>query len=247
MTTLRKPHDTRLLVGCCAAPSTTILGFPASSFALDEPVQKGREALGSGWEYPWYDAAADDLRRVQAREAWDWNVNFSGYDFSWMQWLAWGLLITLLAVIAYLLILVYLRRESAAASSAGKGSEVEAIDDEARIAALPFKVDRRRRNLLDAAREHYEAGRYSQAIIYLFSHELVELDKRQLIRLAKGKTNRQYLREIERGAAVRGVLEQTMVAFEDVFFGNHPLDRQRFEACWNRLPEFDRETAQGAS
>jgi hypothetical protein len=36
-----------------------------------------------------------------------------------------------------------------------------------------------------------------------------------------------------------------MVAFEDVFFGNHPLDRNRFESCWTRLDEFEALAAQG--
>ena len=29
-----------------------------------------------------------------------------------------------------------------------------------------------------------------------------------------------------------------MVAFEDVFFGEHSLSRSRFESCWNQLEEF---------
>jgi hypothetical protein len=36
------------------------------------------------------------------------------------------------------------------------------------------------------------------------------------------------------------MLDRTMVAFEDVFFGRHPLERQRFESCWGRLDEFHR-------
>ena len=36
-------------------------------------------------------------------------------------------------------------------------------------------------------------------MIYLFSHQLVQLDRHQIIRLAKGKTNRQYLREVGPG------------------------------------------------
>jgi hypothetical protein len=64
------------------------------------------------------------------------------------------------------------------------------------------------------------------------------LDKRQLIRLTRGKTNRQYLGEIWGRADVRAILERTMVAFEDVFFGHHVLERARFESCWTRLAEF---------
>jgi hypothetical protein len=38
---------------------------------------------------------------------------------------------------------------------------------------------------------------------------------------------------------LRQLVDQTLVAFEDVFFGHHSIDRIRFEACWRRLPEFE--------
>ena len=68
--------------------------------------------------------------------------------------------------------------------------------DAARIESLPFPVAAGRLDLLAEARRHYQAGNYGAAIVYLFSFQLVQLDKRQIIRLAKGKTNRQYLREV---------------------------------------------------
>ena len=74
----------------------------------------------------------------------------------------------------------------------------------------------------------------------LFSYLLVEMDQHQLIRLAKGKTNRQYLREIGRRRSLRGLVERTMIAFEAVFFGHHGLDREGFEACWSQVAEFQR-------
>ena len=69
-----------------------------------------------------------------------------------------------------------------------------------------------------------------------------------MIRLAKGKTNRQYLREITRSGrrALGDILEQTLLAFEDVFFGDRELPRDRFEACWQQLAEFDRLLQQSA-
>jgi hypothetical protein len=96
-----------------------------------------------------------------------------------------------------------------------------------------------RLDLLAEARRHYEAGNYGAAIVYLFSFQLVQLDRRQIIRLARGKTNRQYLREVGPRISLRKLVEQTMVAFEDVFFGNRQLRRDRFESCWARLEEFE--------
>ena len=64
----------------------------------------------------------------------------------------------------------------------------------------------------------WNEGRFGEAILCLFGYQLVELDKHQRIRLAKGKTNRQYLREMGSGGRLRRIVEQTMVAFEDFFF-----------------------------
>ena len=113
------------------------------------------------------------------------------------------------------------------------------IGEAQRIEALPYPVPRTDLPLLDQARNFYRAGNYASAVIYLFGHQLVQLDQRQFIRLAKGKTNRQYLREIGQVEVLRQLVGQTLVAFEDVFFGHHDIERQRFEACWSRMPEFE--------
>lgn len=231
----------------CPQVPAAIRGASSSLLLLEDPVKKGREALGSGWQYPWYDAKNDDVRRVDVRETWDWqdgNWNLGGFRLNWIQFLFWGVIALVLGLLAYFLIRAYLRREDRRALEEGGDGGVRSVDDAERIAALPFQVDKRGPHLLEQARRHYQAGQYSQAIVYLFSHQLVELDKRQFIRLAKGKTNRQYLREVAPAGAIRDLLHQTMVAFEDVFFGNHALDRAKFENCWNRLDEFDRLTAQ---
>jgi hypothetical protein len=113
-----------------------------------------------------------------------------------------------------------------------------------RVESLPFQLKAPQTDLLSEARRHYEAGNYKDAIIYLYSYQLVELDKHQLIRLTKGKTNRQYLREIRRRGDLFGTLQTSMLAFEDVFFGNHSLERGRFESCWNGLDAFHRSLEQ---
>ena len=108
-------------------------------------------------------------------------------------------------------------------------------------------LNRPRSNLLEEARRQYEAGNFAEAIIYLFSYQLVELDKSQLIRLAKGKTNRQYLREIGARPRLAALLNHTMIAFEDVFFGDHDLDRERFEKCWAERDNLIQQLEENAS
>lgn len=219
-------------------------------------VEQGREALGSQRRFPWYDGSNDDVRRVRVSIPWKSpDVSFNtkrraggAWNFSWLELAIWTGVLALFAALAYLLIRAYLNREDVAVSMPAGGAARDLLDDAARIEALPFRVRSGPLGLLDEARRHYEQGDYRQAIIYLFSYQLVEMDKQQIIRLAKGKTNRQYLRETRRRPLLESLIAQTMVAFEDVFFGDYPLDRARFESCWRRLGEFETLVAeQGAA
>ena len=126
----------------------------------------------------------------------------------------------LLAGLAYLLIKAFLDREDRADGDQVGLRKYDQADDAARIEALPFRLRSGALDLLGEARRLYAAGNYGEAVIYLFSHELVELDRARMVRLAKGKTNRQYLRELALRPELSQLFEQTMVAFEDVFFGS---------------------------
>jgi len=122
-----------------------------------------------------------------------------------------------------------------------KKSGDETDDDqepEESLENLPFQLKRPINDLLAEAQRQYEQGNFREAIIYYYSYLLVELDRRNCIRLARGKTNRQYLFEVRSQRPLHGILEQTMVAFEDVFFGDHELERARFESCWARRDDF---------
>jgi len=230
-----------LLACVCAAPRT----LHAQDAADDQRwVELGREAFSEGG-YPWYDQATDSLQPIEVERR-D-NVP----DMSWLvdslAWLAkalaasmkiivWTLLAIVLAVIAFLLVHYFRTRQARQQRKQAAGDAVLPADQ---VESLPFLAERPRGDLLGEARRHYEAGNYSEAIIYLFSYQLTQLDKFSIIRLAKGKTNRQYLGEVGRKSALRSPLELTLVTFEGVFFGRRPLDRDGFEACWRELPAFE--------
>ena len=116
----------------------------------------------------------------------------------------------------------------------------------ARFEDLPVSVSPSEHNLLAAARACYEVGNFDQAIIFAYAYQLVELDRRHLVQLSKGKTNRQYLRELSRQPQLQAILRQTMLAFEDVFFGHHSLSSTRFQQCWDSLDEFHQQLEQPA-
>ena len=227
-------------------------------------VEAGRDALAGRTRYPWYDRATDTVRPLDlAPEA---NADSANRNSKWKnkpqtskaapaarggsgfsffgpiaQTLGLILLVSLLLVIAYLVAKAFMRNEVA---STAASQVIESSHEVDRVERLPFAVKRPGGDLLAEARAAYEAGNFSEAIIYLYSYYLVQLDKQHLIRLAKGKTNRQYLRELRPQVQLAGLLETTMIAFEDVFFGKHPLPRERFEACWQRVEEFQRQIQQ---
>ncbi len=219
----------------------------------EEAIEQGREALNGRTTFPFYDARQDDVRRIDVREKatpqtakTDWTQKTTtaagpgrlrlGSGFGTVfQVLGLSLLTVIIVVLAVLLVKTFLQGEQLQT----QGTKViDTSSDIDRVEDLPFQMKRPTGDFLSEAQRLYEAGQYSEAIIYLFSYQLVALDKRHVIRLAKGKTNRQYLRETRSREALKQMLQGTMISFEDVFFGHHQLSRARFEESWRRLDEF---------
>ncbi len=238
------------------------VGLVSPTFAAplgeDEAVVVGREALSRSDSFPWYDADADAVRRLDVAPPKDFENRGSQWErknigtlrqmpaWLWkgLEILGWTLLLIALVAVSYLLVRVFLLTEAGGTASGLASEQAEDSGGIDRVDSLPFQLTRPQTDLLSEARRLYEAGNYAAAIIYLYSYQLVELDKHQFIRLTKGKTNRQYLRELRRQGDLLGLLRTTMLAFEDVFFGNHALDRARFESCWSGLDAFHHRLAQ---
>ncbi|NUQ63228.1 MAG: hypothetical protein HUU20_12180 [Pirellulales bacterium] len=227
-----------------------------AAVALADPnasVQSGRDALDHLWGYPWYDRGADDLERIDVSPPWglDWLPDWQGFSLGrWpnnlMEWLAWIGVAVALALLVWLLLRTYQARRRAGASGVRPSApDSDPADQRRRVDALPLPGARHELDFLAEAERYYHDGQYAAAIVCLFSYQLLQLDQRHWIRLTKGKTNRQYLRELGPRTALGRILEQTMVAFEDVFFGHCAMDRARFESCWSRVSEFESLAAEG--
>ena len=68
---------------------------------------------------------------------------------------------------------------------------------------------------------------------------LLVLDNAHKIHLVKGKTNRMYLRELRREPPrLRAIMEMSMLAFEQVYFGKHSISAEHFALLWGQLDEF---------
>jgi hypothetical protein len=249
-----------LFLAACLAACGAPQARAQENIDSEKAIETGRRALRESNSYPWYDPQTDELRRVDVRPdrsaenlnrqsqwqtkpwkpapapAWSWPVWLSRL----FQILAIVLALVIFGLLIWLLVWAFMRRE-AGVEVASSGSEAaDARGDVDRIENLPFQVKRPQSDLRGEAERHYRDGNYREGIIYLYSYLLVQLDRRQVIRLTKGKTNRQYLREVRQRPELVPIFELTMIAFEDVFFGDHPLSRSEFEECWNRLDEFHR-------
>ena len=197
-------------------------------------IDAGGHALRTSSEYPWYDKTNDTLQRVEVPLPVESGSHHFRAELNALVYLA--ALAVLAAGVTALLVMMFRARRLRRPPS--RQAEAMLIGEAQRIEALPYPIAQRNLSLLEQAGTFRQAGNYAAAMIYLFSHQLVQLDRRHVIHLSKGKTNRQYLREIGQ-PTLRMLINQTLVAFEDAFFGHHDIDRWRFETCWSRLPEFD--------
>jgi hypothetical protein len=216
---------------------------PSFTDADQQAIETVKDSLDGWTAPPWYDASKDAVRpiRVAARPTSkvDWWAIFEP--------MLWGAAFLLLGLLVYVIIRAFLDRRKQPFLTAGSFPGQRALRAEiGRIEALPFQLEKKPLSLLEEAERLYREGNFSQAIVYLFSYQLVEMDKLQIIRLTRGKTNRQYLRELRARQRLRGLVESSMFAFEHVFFGKHALPQNAFESCWRRLSEFERLIREGA-
>jgi hypothetical protein len=224
--------------------------FSTPVCAVEDPVPAGRDALRSG-SFPWYSDEDDAVQPItlpkvaKPKKAGGTTGGGGSWGFSaiplfyMLKVLVIVLIVVAIAAGIFLMVRAFLERQGIYLSSVSEEVSRKVVSSEIdRIEELPFQVRRPQSNLLSEAELHYRQGDFNEAIIYLFSYQLLQLDKGHVIRLTRGKTNRQYLREARKNSSLGELLQKTVVAFEDVFFGNHELDRMRFEECWQGLPSF---------
>ncbi|MEN1678092.1 MAG: DUF4129 domain-containing protein [Planctomycetota bacterium] len=230
----------------------------AAGGELSDPetaVEAGRQALDAQWDLEWYDDEADAFELIDTRQRdydWEW-LSWIGDFFTWLssfnldfdfasllRLLAWLVILAVAAWLIYSIVKAYQRVELYSAE------KVETEDDGRthieRVEALPVAVERRVGDLLGEARRLRSAGDLTMAVVYLYSHQLVQLDRAGMIRLIKGKTNRQYLRELKRASppeTLATTLSDTMLLFERSFFGAHPPDEGKLDRCFAATEAFE--------
>ena len=117
-----------------------------------------------------------------------------------------------------------------------------------RMKHLPEELRRTDVNLRSEAQRLMQASEYDQAIILLFAHQLLLLDRFGALRLSRGKTNRKYIRETRAtNEPAANCLKATVNSFERSYFGRHKITRTEFADMWrsNEKLEAGLEQSQG--
>jgi hypothetical protein len=226
---------------------------PASAYFPDDDDSSplAAKALSKG-SYPWYDAKADSIRPVQPpwTPSWlDWILDrvpsFSGGPSTGRSSgnvLVFVILVVALAALVAGLIWAY---RYYMPDFDQRGPQRGRIGTAAAYAGLPHGLPADLTDPLALARELRARGDLAGAILALFVHQVITLDRLGLARLAPGRTARQLVRSVP-DAWVRGRVEPTLRLFETSFYGHRTPDPKAFEAAWSLAAELEERVAAGA-
>ncbi len=250
---------------------TTLALIFTFAFLAPEPARPAHgEALKpvlSGEKFPWYNPTSG---RVEPRLSWPdlhfewldsvldriatWWRGFTGW-FRWLnRWrIPWiggigdliaigGVLLILTLVLVGLLEL--LRRYRPLPSDA-TGNVTLHAGKSARIEGLPAGVSIDSTDPLAEARRRRARGDLAGAIVYLFAHQLVTLDRLNQVRLIPGRTGRQLVRSVA-DRELKRCVEPTLRLFEAVYYGHVPPSPSSFEAAWAWGEKFEQMLPTGA-
>lgn len=80
-------------------------------------------------------------------------------------------------------------------------------------------------------------GDYRAAVRYLYLSSLLLLDERGLLRYDRTRTNREYLRTVADKPELSQPLSEVIDVFDNVWYGYHELDENRFKHYSDRVEE----------
>ncbi len=212
-----------------------------------ESARSVPSALAKG-KYPWYDAKGDAFKPVwpQREPDLEWlnRLPNLGNLGSVGELITIGLAMLALAVLLVVLVELWRRYRPVEAPSGVK--IVSRLGSPARLEGLPTGVSTGADDPWDEAQRRRERGDYAGAVILLFAHQLLTLDRLRLIRLVPGRTGRQLVRTIV-DPQWRGCVVPTLRLFESVYYGRHTPTREAFQAVWTSAEAFERRVSAGTA
>ena len=173
---------------------------------------------------------------------WNWGAGGTGAFGSVFGIILWSLIGLVLLGLVGLLVFAFLKREDreegSSQESAGQKKKRLMRDH---VQHLPFEIEEAEGDFLSAAEKALTNKDSNRAVIYLFADLLVVLEQNELVRLQRGKTNRQYLNDIWDYRELSPYFRNVMTAFEDAFFGRHKISHERAMDCFAGKDKFEAE------
>lgn len=226
---------------------------PQSANPAAKAKSAAAKALAEG-SYPWYDAKKDAIAPVEppwTPSWWDWLPSWKFGSGS--RGLRLGGLLELGNLLVFLVLVIGLAALIAGLVWAYRhympdwgenAPKKHAIGTASFIGGLPPGLPADLTDPFGLARELRARGDLSGAILALFVHQVVTLDRLRIARLAPGRTARQLVRSIT-DAWVRARVEPTLRLFETSYYGHRPPPEAAFERAWSLAEEFEAKIAAG--
>ena len=214
----------------------------------ESSIPKGMKHEG----YPWYDSTRDAPHSVLG---YDWSWLDDWFKFNWQpkpaaggsswNWSDPGELIILgvaMLIISILIVLLieFWRRYQPVAGSTGKTQPASLLSH--RIEGLPADIRPTSSDPWIEAQRLRDRGDYTGALIALFAHQLLTLDRLRQIRLAPGRTGRQFVKSVH-DSELKRATNSTLKLFEAAIYGHQPPSAQVFERLWIDALAFEHRAA----
>lgn len=219
---------------------TAVLGLLACALLgvapADDPVAEARAALATG-SFPWYDATTDGPKSLKPTpeppDRGEWEFSLFGAGFG--QVIMFALMAVLIIGVCVYLAWTWNKNPAGEANLASRRAPGKAI----RTAELPPGLTVDTDNPWAEAQRRRAQGDLSGAVVYLFVHLLIALEKKGLVRLAPGRTGRQLVRGIGRDE-IRAMAEPTLRLFEAAYYGLRDPSPGEFAVAWEQAEALNR-------
>jgi len=241
------------MVSLAAGTSIMILAFATLAVEADAGAGKAVRSVLTRGKFPWYDAKTD-----AAKPLWPMGMGLDNWFtryFGWLKYLRLPRLgklllgdlfvigIVLLAATLFLVLLLEAWRRYRPMLPGVEQAQTPFLERRSAIEGLPAGIPS---NVTDPWAEavHLRArGDYTGAVVYLFAHQLLTLDRLRLLRLVPGKTGRQLVQAIG-DRQFRAWVEPCLRLFEAAYYGHHAPTAEDFEVVWSLANAFEHKVAE---
>lgn len=229
-----------------------VQGRIAAAVSIPKQTDSVRPVLAKV-RFPWYDADSERVKPILPWPDMSDSSDIGGWisrHFEWLgRWFRWmnrwkfpgvggigdlvaiGLAMLFLTLLIVLLIELLRRYRPLTEKSSASGTVVIATDAQ-RIEVLPAGIRLDFSDPLSEARKLRRRGDFGGAVVHLFAHQIMTLERLGQVRLLPGLTGRQLVRSVG-NRRMKEWVEPTLRLFELVYYGRLTPTEQAFEAVWS--------------